>query len=62
MPDNLENREPEDRRTINLTEDWEVEYWSKKFNVTPDKLRAAVKAHGNSVTEVRKQLKEPSKK
>ena len=62
MPDDLDKREPQDRRTINLNEDWEVEYWSKKFNVTAEKLRAAVNAHGNSATEVRKQLKDASKK
>jgi Protein of unknown function (DUF3606) len=46
-----------DRRRINLTEDYEVRDWSKKFGVTPDALKAAVKAVGNEAAVVEAHLK-----
>lgn len=57
MPDNLKIREPEDRTKINIHEVWEVEYWSKKFGVSPAKLREAVQRVGVSVDKVRAFLK-----
>ena len=56
MSDNLEKRQPEDRKRINVSETWELEYWSKKLKVSPDQLKAAVKASGPTVTAVRKHL------
>jgi len=44
------------RELINTGENYEVEYWSNKFNVTPEQLKAAVKIVGNSVEQVKKQL------
>jgi hypothetical protein len=44
------------RELINTGENYEVEYWSNKFNVTPEQLKAAVKMVGNSVEQVKKQL------
>ena len=44
------------REFINTGENYEVEYWSNKFNVTPEQLKAAVKMVGNSVEQVKKQL------
>ena len=44
------------RELINTGENYEVEYWSNKFNVTPEQLKAAVKVAGNSVEQVKKQL------
>ena len=46
-----------DRHRINIHENYEVEYWSKKFGVTPEELKAAVKAVGNSASAVEKKLK-----
>jgi len=45
-----------DSDLINTSENYEVEYWSKKFGVSAEELKAAVKAAGNSVSAVRKQL------
>lgn len=47
----------QDRRLISLTEDYEVRDWCKNLNTTEDKLRAAVKAVGNSADKVRAYLK-----
>jgi len=55
MDDNTSIGSP-DRELINTGENYEVEYWSNKFNVTPEQLKAAVKVAGNSVEQVKKQL------
>ena len=41
-----------DRRLIALSQPHEVRYWSKKFRVTPAKLKAAVKVVGRSSKKV----------
>jgi Protein of unknown function (DUF3606) len=45
-------RSSADRRLIALSQAHEVRYWSKKFKVTPAKLKAAVKAVGRSSKKV----------
>jgi len=47
----------QDRKLISLTEAYEVRDWSKKFGVTPDELKAAVKAVGNDAAAVEAHLK-----
>ena len=42
MPDDKTKRGPQDRGKINVQEKYEMDYWSKKFGVTPDQLRNAV--------------------
>lgn len=41
-----------DKKLIALSQSYEVAYWSKKFKVTPGKLRAAVKTVGRSSNKV----------
>ena len=41
-----------DRARIALSQPFEVRYWSKKFKVTPAKLKAAVAAAGHSSKKV----------
>jgi len=41
-----------DRALIALSQAYEVRYWSKKFKVTPAKLKAAVAAAGHSSKKV----------
>lgn len=57
MADDLSKRGPADRDRVNVNEPWELSYWSTKFGVTPDKLRAAVKAVGVMVADVQKHLR-----
>jgi hypothetical protein len=52
MADNKTKRGGSDRGMIALSEAYEVSYWSKKFKVTPAKLKAAVKVAGHSVKKV----------
>jgi Protein of unknown function (DUF3606) len=48
MADNKKKRGGADRGLIALSEPYEVSYWSKKFKVTPARLKAAVAAVGHS--------------
>jgi hypothetical protein len=45
-----------DRDLINASEYYEVEYWSKKFGVTPERLKSAIKAVGSSAKAVEAHL------
>lgn len=46
-----------DRQRIDVNEDYELRDWSKKFGVTPDELKAAVKKVGVMADDVGKELK-----
>ena len=50
-------RGPQDRAKINVQEKYEMDYWSKKFGVTPDQLRNAVKKAGPSAAAVEREIK-----
>jgi len=52
MADNKSKRGGSDRGLIALSESYEVRYWSKKFKVTPAKLKYAVKKVGHSAKKV----------
>ncbi len=52
MADDKTIRGPQDRTRINLSEDFEVRYWTKKFGVTKEQLEAAVKTAGSSAGAV----------
>jgi hypothetical protein len=45
-----------DRKLISLDEEHEVRSWTQSLGCTPEQLRAAVKAVGNSADAVRKHL------
>ena len=57
MPDDKSQPGGQDRTRISLSEDYEVRDWSKKFNVSEDQLKAAVKAVGNQAKDVEEHLK-----
>jgi hypothetical protein len=52
MADNKKKRGGADRGLIALSEPYEVAYWSKKFKITPAKLKSAVKKVGHSAKNV----------
>ena len=56
MPDNKKSVGKPDRDRINLSEDYEVQDWSKKFKVTPEVLKKAVKEAGSNAKDVEKFL------
>jgi hypothetical protein len=53
MSDSKSNRGVQDRSRINLTQDYEVRYWSKEFGITPRRLRELVEQLGNSAETIR---------
>jgi len=57
MSDDKSKPGGQDRKRINLDEDYEVRDWSKRLGVSADRLRAAVKAVGDRVDDVEKHLK-----
>ncbi|MBO9674661.1 MAG: DUF3606 domain-containing protein [Sphingobacteriaceae bacterium] len=50
--DDKQKRGSADRSRININEGYEVDYWSNKFGVSKDKLKAAVQTVGNSAHAV----------
>ena len=46
-----------DRSRINVHEEYELNDWSKKFGVSHDELKAAVKAVGTEAKDVEEYLK-----
>src|SRR5882757_5472876 len=48
----MQKHKARDKALIALSQPYEVRYWSKKFKVTPAKLKAAVKAAGHSSKKV----------
>ncbi len=58
MADNKSKTAPQDASRVNVHEDYEVAYWTKKWGVTKAALEAAVKKAGTSVTAVAKELGE----
>ena len=56
MPDDKTMTRPQDSSRINIHEDYELRYWSKKWGITPEKLKATVQKVGVSATAVAKEL------
>jgi len=56
MSDDKSKTGSPDRDRINLTEDYEVQYWTKEFGITADELRAAVNTVGSTSKAVREHL------
>src|SRR3954469_1881936 len=57
MSDDTSKKGIQDRTRINTSEDYELRYWSEKFDVSREQLKAAVNKVGNSVSAVQKELK-----
>jgi hypothetical protein len=58
MSDNKQNIGNPDKSRINLSEDYEVRYWSEKFGVSHEELKTAVKEVGSNPKKVEEYLKE----
>jgi hypothetical protein len=57
MSDDKTKASGQDRKRINVNQDYEVRDWSKKFGVTPDRLKDAVAAVGDRAEKVEAYLK-----
>lgn len=58
MPDNLKSSGGQDRKRIDVHQDYELRDWSKKFGVSPDELKEAVQAVGDQAEKVEAHLKQ----
>jgi hypothetical protein len=56
MADDKRNAGGQDRTRIDVNEDYELRDWARKFNVSPDRLKAAVKEVGTAAKDVEKHL------
>lgn len=53
----MNKRVPQDRSQISIIERYEVEYWTERFNVSPERLRDAVNKAGKMALEVEQYLR-----
>lgn len=53
MADKLNNNIPE-TNTINLNEQWQIDYWTELLGCTEAQLRSVIKLVGNSLNDVKK--------
>jgi hypothetical protein len=58
MTDNLRKNTTADAKRVNVHEKWEVEYWTKKFGVTEERLKDAAKAAGPMAANIEKYLQQ----
>lgn len=56
MADDKTKAGGQDRQRINVNEDYELRGWAKKFNVTPEQLKEAVKSAGTNALDVERHL------
>ncbi|WP_426269267.1 DUF3606 domain-containing protein [Dyella kyungheensis] len=56
MSDDKTNRGPRDADRVNVNEDYEVRYWTKKWGVTEAQLKDAVRRAGVMAKDVAKAL------
>lgn len=52
MADDLDRGIPRDRRRVNINDDLELRWWCSWWDVSPEQLRAAVKAAGVEARDV----------
>lgn len=55
--DDKKNRGQPDRSLVNVNEPYEARYWSKKFGITPERLREVVERVGTSAKAIQKVLR-----
>ena len=61
MADDKADRWRRDRDRINITEVYELRYWSNKFGVSKEELTAAVKHVGPIAKDVEAELKKAAR-
>jgi hypothetical protein len=58
MIDDLTKPGPRDAQRVNVHEDYEVEYWSRKWGISAAQLHAAVKKVGVMADDVAREIGE----
>lgn len=62
MADDKNNRGPQDRSRINLSEDYEVRYWTDKLGISKSQLEEVVRKVGSSADAVEAELRKSTLK
>ena len=57
MSDDKSNRGGQDRKRINVNEDYELQDWAKKFGVSKERLKEAIRVAGDQADKVEQHLK-----
>lgn len=57
MSDNPSIRGDGDRQRINVDQEYEVKYWTRKLGISADELRAAVKQVGPTASAVERHVR-----
>jgi len=60
MSDDKSQSQGQDRKRINVNQDYELRDWSRKFGVTPEQLKRAVAKVGDRADDVERELKSNS--
>ena len=58
MSDDTTKRGGQDRKRINIHQDYELRDWAKSLNTTPERIKEAVQAVGDRADKVREYLGE----
>ena len=56
MADDTKQRHGQDRKRIDLDQDYELRYWTRELGVTEQELKQAVRAAGTQIETVRRYL------
>jgi hypothetical protein len=56
MVDDTRERRPQDSSRVSLEEDYEVDYWTRRFGVSRERLKEAVGAVGHGAEAVERYL------
>ena len=57
MSDDLTKKRPQDASKINLSQQWEIDYWTETLHTSEAKLRIAVSQVGPYVSDVKDYLR-----
>ena len=57
MPDDTTKSGGQDRKRINVHEDYELRDWAKSLNTSPERVKEAVQAVGDRADKVREYLR-----
>lgn len=58
MTDDRTLRSPQDSARVAMGEDYEVDYWTRRFGVSRERLAEAVEAVGNGADAVERYLRD----
>lgn len=61
MADNKSKKDYRDRSKVNTSEPYEMQYWTKKWDISSQQLVGATRVVGSGVKKIEKYLKDNNK-